>query len=189
MLSTTYRHYLVATVIAALLVIFFPATPVVPAQATSGNATATAAGSALPAAVKKKLKKNKFFQPCRKPSGRFREHSFGFSPAVVVTGRCLMGKFSGVRRIGSYNGHHPSASKALDVMTNLHGSCTAGRDNGNKMARYLMKNSQRHSIRYIIWKNAYWAAGSGKKPWKEWRKMGRPGCTHGHYDHIHVAFK
>ena len=157
----------------------------------TATAPASTAGesytSAAPSAVKAKAKKP-FFKGC-KNNRRFNERRFSYTVDATLAGRCAASRFKKVKLISSYGGHHPSAERALDVMTNLNGSCTQNRKTGDQVARYMMKNAKKHGVRYLIWENKYWAAGSGQKKLKNWRPMNRGGCTAGHYDHVHVAFK
>ena len=124
-----------------------------------------------------------------KGSSKFRERAFRYPRYVKKAGRCVRTRNPKIKHIGSRWGHHPSANKALDIMVNLRSSCTKGREVGNKTARYLMNNSRRYNVKYLIWKNRYWSSNTRRKPPRYWRYMGRGGCTHGHYDHVHAAFK
>jgi hypothetical protein len=163
------------------------ATTATPAENTTAGAAAGTTG--LPASFSKKAKKP-FYAECKK-SQRFAERRFNYTPHAVLAGRCVTSKkrIRGVKLISSYGGHHPSAEKALDLMVNLHGSCSAGNPVGDRVARYLMNNARKHGIRYLIWQNKYWAATSEPMPLRNWRPMGRPGCTAGHFDHVHAAFR
>jgi len=156
------------------------------APVTSQQATAA---SGLPASFKKKAKRD-FYRDC-KSSKKFAEKRFAYTPHAVLAGRCIMSKkwLKGVKLVSSYQGHHPSATHALDVMVNLRGSCSVGNSTGDRIAKYLMNNAKKHGIKYLIWENRYWASTSAPKKLRQWRNMNRGGCTHGHYDHVHVAFK
>ena len=166
----------IGAVLAAMLV-----APVVATAKDAGNAAA-------PRAVQAKAAKP-FYRGCKR-SGRFNEGRFDYTTDAVLAGRCATSRIKGINLISSYSGHHPSANKALDIMVNLKGSCSAGRATGNRVARYMMNNAGKHGVRYIIWKNSYWAAGSGTKKLSNWRQgMHSGSCTTRHYDHVHVAFR
>lgn len=139
---------------------------------------------------KKKAKSSKPIAKGCKRTRRFNENRFGYTKDARLGGRCAASRFKGVKLISSYYGHHPAANKALDIMVNLSGSCSAGNATGDQVARYMMNNARKHGVRYIIWQNSYWAAGSGKKKFRDWRKgMHSGSCTTRHYDHVHVAFR
>ena len=77
---------------------------------------------------------------------------------AVFAGRCVAprpGREAGQLVPGS----PPSASRAIDVMVNLKGSCRSGRKNGNDVARYFMRHARQHNVQYIIWKNP-----TGRRP-------------------------
>ncbi len=119
-----------------------------------------------------------------KPNKRFRiENQWGFKDNVKLTGRCATYHFKRIDVVWTRYGHHPSASKALDIMTNTRGSCTIDRQTGDWLFKYLRMNWKRFGIRYIIWENKYYNSQTGPG-----RYMSRGGCTAGHWDHIHVAF-
>ncbi len=149
---------------------------------------APAAPAASPKAVKAKAKKP-FFNNCRK-NRRFSERRFDYDLDAVLAGRCATSRIKGIHLVSSYSGHSPTASKALDFMVNMKGSCRAGRDTGNRLARYMMNNAHKHGVQYIIWKNSYWSASSRPTKWRNWRHgMSGGSCTTRHFDHVHVSFK
>jgi len=149
---------------------------------------ATAAPAARPKAVKAKAQQP-FFAKCRK-SGRFSERRFNYDIDAVFAGRCATTRFKGIDLVSSYYGHSPTATKALDFMVNMRGSCRGGRTAGNVTARYFMNNARRHGVQYIIWKNSYWASSSRPTKWRNWRHgMSGGSCTTKHYDHVHVSFR
>lgn len=166
-----------------------------PAQASAAPvapATATPAAALTPMARPKQVKaraSRPFFDNCRR-SNRFREHRVNFSVSAVLGGRCVTTRVHGVRLVSSYRGHLPSAGKAVDVMVNMRGSCKAGRSTGNRVAHYFMNHAKQHNVRYLIWKNSYWASTSKPRKFRNWRHgMSGGSCTTRHYDHVHVAFQ
>ena len=176
-------------------IVLAAATVVPPAQDAASNKPAAAVGKPwvpLSEPKTKKLKKKFKGDSLRarskrlgcKSNRRFRiENSWGFINNVKLTGRCATWHFKKIDVVHTRHGHHPSASKALDLMTNTRGSCSADRQTGDWLFKYLRNNWNRFGIRYVIWENKYYPS-----KYSGGRYMGRPGCTHGHYDHIHVAF-
>lgn len=149
---------------------------------------ASAAPAARPKAVQAKAKKP-FFETCRK-SRRFNERRFNYDIDAVFAGRCATSRVKGIELVSSYPGHMPTGSKALDFMVNMRGSCKAGRETGNVLARYMMNNARKHGVQYIIWKNSYWSSSSRPTKWRNWRHgMSGGSCTTRHFDHVHVSFK
>lgn len=143
------------------------------------------------ATAKQEIKEQKFTVKKCKRSRKFRESQVHFGHRAIIAGRCITDRPEGrgIKVIWSRPGHHPSAGRALDIMTNTKGSCKANRKTGFKVAHHFMKYAKQYGVMYIIWSNRYWSAADKKKPVKNWRYMGRPGCTHGHHDHVHLALK
>ena len=145
-----------------------------------------------PTASKKQIKSKgakPFFRKCHR-THKFGERQFAYTVDAVFAGRCVSRRVRGVKLVSSYPGHSPSASRAIDVMVNLKGSCRSGRKNGNDVARYFMRHARQHNVQYIIWKNSYWASTSRPTKFRNWRHgMSGGNCTTRHYDHVHVSFR
>jgi hypothetical protein len=188
----SHRRNLLRALGGVLLVAALVAMGMLVDPGTASAATSAPAGVSAPAASPKQVKAKaakRFFRGC-KPSGRFKDRRFDYDVNAVLAGRCATSRVKGIQLISSYQGHHPSATKALDIMVNMRGSCSAGRETGNKVARYMMNNAGVHGVRYVIWKNSYWAYGTGKRDLRNWRHGIHSGsCTTRHYDHVHVAFR
>lgn len=156
------------------------------APTSTAVATTTNVSSAVPS---RSAKANRHFAKCRR-SSRFNERRVRYGNSAILGGRCVTSYVRGVKLVSSYAGHSPSAGRATDVMINMSGSCRSGRKAGNKVARYFMKNSGKHRVQYIIWKNSIWQSYEKRKKPKYWRSMSRGGnCTSRHYDHVHVSYK
>ena len=112
------------------------------------------------------------------------ERRWGFSDRAKLAGRCGTTHFKKINTVHTRHGHHPSASKAMDFMTNTAGSCSVDRKEGDHLFKYFRKNWGKFGVRYIIWENKYYVSKRSGG-----RYMSRPGCTHGHFDHLHVAFR
>ena len=139
--------------------------------------------------VNKKVKGNSLKAKSKrlrcKPNPRFGiEDRWGFNQKAKLTGRCVTTHFKKIDVVHTRPGHHPSASRAMDLMTNTSGSCTKDRKEGDHAFKYIRKNWKKFGVWYVIWENKYY---NGKHA--SGRFQGRPGCNHGHYNHLHVAFK
>lgn len=149
---------------------------------------APGAPGANPRAVQAKAQRP-FYASCHR-THRFSEHRFNYDIDAVFAGRCATTRVDGIKLVSSYSGHSPTASKALDFMVNMKGSCKAGRQTGNELARYMMNHARAHGVQYIIWKNSYWPASSRPTKWRNWRHgMAGGSCTTRHFDHVHVSFR
>jgi hypothetical protein len=88
----------------------------------------------------------------------------------------------GIKDIGGYRASdpfpdHPSR-KALDLMV------YDDAKKGNAIASDLIRNHERHGVKYLIWNQRIWHPGRG------WRKMEDRGSpTQNHQDHVHVLYE
>ena len=125
------------------------------------------------------------------------------SPSAQLMSRCAYIRFPHIRMHGTYNGHMPVWSQAIDFMmpsgcvNSSSGSYTrsaADRKVGNRLARYMFSNHERFNIDYLIWQDSLrnpiehsdenvWA------PIADWRDDGynNGDCTNTHFDHVHVS--
>ena len=93
----------------------------------------------------------------------------------------------GITNIGGYRPGDPEdhgTGHAIDVMV------PAGSELGDRVAQYAINNASRAGIKYIIWKQRFWAPFySIYGPAYSWNIMGdRGGDTANHYDHVHISF-
>jgi hypothetical protein len=82
----------------------------------------------------------------------------------------------------TYAGHHPSADRALDILTS---SSYGAADNyafGDDLAQFALDHQGSHRIWYVIYRQRI-NYGSGWT-WME----DRGSITQNHYDHVHVSF-
>lgn len=77
---------------------------------------------------------------------------------------------------GSYNGHQPNASLAIDNFVPIRSAF------GDRVAEWALANRGRFGAEYVIWKQRI-NFGSG------WRMMeDRGSITQNHFDHVHISF-
>lgn len=116
--------------------------------------------------------------------------------AVVVSGPAVLPHVqtfanavcgaTGACRISTYEGHHPTANRALDILaSSAYGSYPS--DNyalGDRVANYALNNWSANRIWYVIWRQRInYNDGAG------WQFMAdRGSITQNHYDHVHVSF-
>jgi len=85
-------------------------------------------------------------------------------------------KTFGVSSIGGYrpNAGEHSTGQAIDFMVSS--------SKGDAVAAFVQANVGAYDVKYIIWKQRYWAPG------RSWRMMeDRGSVTANHYDHVHVT--
>lgn len=81
---------------------------------------------------------------------------------------------------------------ALDFMLYTRDGNSIRTDVGNQIAAFMVKDSVRLNISYVIWRQRIWnpSRDPANAPWSEWRLMeDRGDPTQNHMDHVHVSFK
>ncbi|HEY5934520.1 MAG TPA: hypothetical protein VIU61_07795 [Kofleriaceae bacterium] len=88
-------------------------------------------------------------------------------------------------RISTYNGHSPTAARALDILvSDVYGQVPSDNNAlGDTLAEYVLSNQVEHGITYVIWRQRY-NDGRGWDPMED-----RGSITQNHYDHVHVSFE
>ena len=91
----------------------------------------------------------------------------------------------GACTVSTYEGHHPTAARALDTLvSDVYGSYPTD-DNalGDAHAEFALNHMADYGIWYVIWRQRY-NDGSGWDPMED-----RGSITQNHYDHVHVSFE
>jgi len=87
--------------------------------------------------------------------------------------------------ISTYEGHSPTASRALDnLVSDVYGKVPTD-DNalGDALAAWALEHQEEFAITYVIWRQRY-NDGRGWDPMED-----RGSITQNHYDHVHVSFE
>ncbi len=107
---------------------------------------------------------------------------------VAAAGDELMRVF-GLRTIGGWRAKDPypdhpggpnGLGDALDLMTNDIGGPKVSNPIGDTISSYLIANSARLGVKYIIWNGRSW--NSSRKTWEKYSG------SNPHTDHVHVTF-
>jgi uncharacterized protein YgiM (DUF1202 family) len=89
--------------------------------------------------------------------------------------------------VGTYVGHQPTASRAIDMMMSVYGTWPSSTNvtRGTNHANYAVRNAGTHKVLYAIWRQRINTLDG-----RGWRWMAdRGSLTQNHYDHVHVSFK
>lgn len=85
----------------------------------------------------------------------------------------------------TYNGHQPTAARAVDILTSdVYGKVpTDNNELGDALAEFALARQDDFRITYVIWRQRI-NFGSG------WESMeDRGSITQNHYDHVHTSFE
>jgi hypothetical protein len=90
----------------------------------------------------------------------------------------------GACQVSTYDGHHPSAARAIDTLvSDVYGSVpTDDNQLGDALAEFALAHQAEYGIWYVIFRQRY-NDGSGWDPMED-----RGSITQNHYDHVHVSF-
>jgi hypothetical protein len=91
----------------------------------------------------------------------------------------------GACTVSTYEGHHPTANRAIDTLVADSFGTYPTDDNalGDAHADFALSHMAEYGIWYVIWRQRY-NDGSG------WSQMeDRGSITQNHYDHVHVSFE
>lgn len=91
---------------------------------------------------------------------------------------------TGACTISTYEGHQPTAARAIDILvSDAFGKRPSdGNALGDRVAEYALAHQEPNLIMYVIWRQRY-NDGSGWDPMED-----RGSITQNHYDHVHVSF-
>ncbi len=116
------------------------------------------------------------------------------APKVDITGPAVlphvqrfaneMCAATGACTIGTREGHHPTANRAIDILVSNAFGQTPTDNNalGDRVAKYTLDHQAANGVWYLIWRQRY-NDGSGWDPMED-----RGSITQNHYDHVHVSF-
>jgi uncharacterized protein YgiM (DUF1202 family) len=88
--------------------------------------------------------------------------------------------------IGTYEGHQPTANRAIDMMQSPGGVLPTAENvtRGTKLADWGVANGGAHRVDYVIWRQRINSLDG-----RGWRMMeDRGSLTQNHFDHVHVSF-
>lgn len=119
----------------------------------------------------------------------------GDPPAVEITGPAVLPHVqrfanavcaaTGACSISTYEGHQPTASRAIDILvSDVYGERPTD-DNalGDRVADFALADLTGNGITYVIWMQRI-NLGDG---WKAMEDRGS--ITQNHFDHVHVSFE
>ena len=117
--------------------------------------------------------------------------NYDLTPDALLVTRCVAEQFPQITTIGTYTGHQPDLTRAVDIMIPSYKSA-AGKHLGLQIRDWVRQHATELGVDYVIWNEQIWStqrAGEG------WRQCGTPaaGCysgpddSAGHRNHVHVS--
>lgn len=88
---------------------------------------------------------------------------------------------TGADNFGTYNGHSPTADRALDIFVPVNSTAL-----GNAICDFAIANLEGYGVDYVIYRQRIY--NPEVAPY--WRGMpDRGGVTQNHFDHVHISFE
>lgn len=122
------------------------------------------------------------------PATSMPAEQYQLSPDALAVTRCVAQQFSKITTIGTYTGHQPDLTRAVDIQIPNY-TTAAGKALGVQVRDWVRAHA---GVDYLIWNEQIWStqrAGEG------WRQCGTAAATcysgpddsAGHRNHVHVS--
>lgn len=108
------------------------------------------------------------------------------TPDGLLVLRCVAKQFPAIQDIGTYPGHDPDESRAVDIM--IPGWDTAsGRELGNQIAKWVKDHQTELGVHYIVWHGQIWNIERDGEGWRRYFDADNPNPNRSHNNHVHVS--
>ncbi|GAA3628874.1 peptidoglycan DD-metalloendopeptidase family protein [Microlunatus ginsengisoli] len=109
------------------------------------------------------------------------------SPDAMLVLRCVAAQFPQITTIGTYPGHLPDESRAVDIM--IPGWNTdAGKALGDQIAAWVRAHQAQLGVQYVIWSARIWNIERNDEGWRRYASItGHDDPSSLHYNHVHVS--
>lgn len=125
------------------------------------------------------------------PATSMPAENYPLTPDALLVTRCVAQQFPQITTIGTYTGHQPDLTRAVDIMIPRYTTAT-GKALGRQVRDWVQQHAAELGLDYLIWNEQIWStqrAGEG------WRQCGTAaaGCYSGpddsasHRNHVHVS--
>lgn len=106
------------------------------------------------------------------------------TPDALLVLRCVKQAFPDIEAIGTYKGHQPDASRAVDIMIPNWDS-QPGKTLGTQIAAWIKTHAKELGVQYVIWDQKIWNTERNGEGWRLMEDRGS--STENHQDHVHVS--
>jgi murein DD-endopeptidase MepM/ murein hydrolase activator NlpD len=105
----------------------------------------------------------------------------GATSAVTEAAARLVGPKFGFSTIGTYPGHQPTQTKALDFMIKSKGQ-------GDAASEYMKAHARQMGVNYLIWNRRIWNIERAAEGWRRYFDGGSSNPSRAHTNHVHASF-
>ncbi len=108
------------------------------------------------------------------------------TPDGLLVLRCVAAQFPSVDDIGTYVGHQPDQTRAVDVM--IPGwQTSSGKALGNQIAAWIRSHGRELGVQYVIWDGRIWNVERDSDGWRVYFAVGSSDPNQSHANHVHVS--
>ena len=112
--------------------------------------------------------------------GKGTAHVTGHTSPASRRLAAIVGPKFGFRTIGTYPGHQPTETKALDFMIQ-------NAAQGNAAADYMKAQARQLGINYLIWNRRIWNIQRDSEGWRRYFDGGSSDPSRAHTNHVHAS--
>lgn len=108
------------------------------------------------------------------------------TPDALLVLRCVKQTFPTIETIGTYRGHSPDETRAVDVMIPDWESA-AGNTLGAQIAAWIKEHQRELGVQYVIWDGKIWNVERDSDGWRVYFDANNPDPNRSHRNHVHVS--
>ena len=126
------------------------------------------------------------------PATSMPAEQYQLTPDALAVTRCVAQQFPQITTIGTYTGHDPDLTRAVDIMIPSYASAT-GKALGVKVRDWVQQHAAPLGVDYLIWNEQIWSTKRAGEGWRQCGTAAPPGCYSGpddsasHRNHVHVS--
>ena len=126
------------------------------------------------------------------PATSMPAEQYQLTPDALLVTRCVAQQFRQITTIGTYTGHDPDLTRAVDIMIPSYASAT-GKALGLQVRDWVRAHAAELGVDYLIWNEQIWSTKRAREGWRQCGTPAAPGCYTGaddsasHRNHVHVS--
>ena len=126
------------------------------------------------------------------PATSMPAEQYQLTPDALAVTRCVAQQFPQITTIGTYTGHDPDLTRAVDIMIPNYQNA-AGKALGVKVRDWVQQHAAPLGVDYLIWNEQIWSTQRAGEGWRQCGTPAAPGCYSGaddsasHRNHVHVS--
>ena len=126
------------------------------------------------------------------PATSMPAEQYQLTPDALLVTRCVAQQFGQITTIGTYTGHDPDLTRAVDIMIPSYASA-AGKALGLQVRDWVRAHAAELGVDYLIWNEQIWSTKRAREGWRQCGTPAAPGCYTGaddsasHRNHVHVS--